>query len=104
MGKGKRYTQEYKKIIVDLYKSGMGLEKLSNEYGIVRLTIAGQVKDPREIKINENETITMKEFKELKKQMARIQEDNKVLHQRRVDPKKLWPYLQHKNRCFNSSH
>ncbi|WP_279230864.1 hypothetical protein [Clostridium paraputrificum] len=41
MGKGKRYTQEYKKIIVDLYKSGMGLEKLSNEYGIVRLTIAG---------------------------------------------------------------
>ena len=36
-------------------------------------------KNTREIKINENETITMKEFKELKKQMARIQEENEIL-------------------------
>lgn len=66
-------------MIVDLYKSGMGLAELSSEYGIARSTIAGWVKDTREIKINENETITMKEFKELKKQMARIQEENEIL-------------------------
>lgn len=87
-------------MIVDLYKYGMG----SSEYGIARSAIAGWAKDTREIKINENETITMKEFKELKKQTARIQEENEILHQRRAEPKKLWTYLQHKNRCFNSSH
>ncbi len=79
MGKGKRYTQEYKEMIVDLYKSGMGLAELSSEYGIARSTIAGWVKDTKEIKINENEIITMKEFKDLKKQMARIQEENEIL-------------------------
>jgi len=78
MGKGKRYTQEYKEMIVDLYKPGMGLAELSNEYIIARSTIAGWVKDTKEIKINENETITMKEFKELKKQMARIHEENEI--------------------------
>ena len=28
MGKGKRYDQEYKNMIVDLYKSGMSLAEL----------------------------------------------------------------------------
>ena len=36
MGKGKRYTQEYKDMIVDLYKSGMTLVELSKEYNIAR--------------------------------------------------------------------
>ena len=57
MGKGKRYTPEYKKMIVDLYKSGMGLAELSSEYGIARSTIAGWVKDTKEIKIYENEIL-----------------------------------------------
>ena len=34
MGKGRRYDQEYKNMIVDLFKSGMSLEELSSEYGI----------------------------------------------------------------------
>ena len=32
IGKEKRYTQEYKDMIVNLYKSGMILTELSNEY------------------------------------------------------------------------
>ena len=79
MSKGKRYTPEYKEMIVDLYKSGMGLAELSSEYGIARSTIAGWVKDTKKINIDGNESITMKEFKELKKQMAKIQEENEIL-------------------------
>lgn len=30
----RRYDQEYKDIIVDLYKSGMRLTELSSEYGL----------------------------------------------------------------------
>ena len=33
MGKDRRYDQEYKNMIVDLFKSGMSLAKLSSEYG-----------------------------------------------------------------------
>ena len=35
--------------------------------------------------------MTLKEFKQLKKEMARIKEENEIL-------KKLWPYLQPKIR------
>ena len=67
MVSGKRCDQEYKNMIVDLFKSGMSLAKLSSEYGIAKSTINGWIKDVKEIKIDENEVITLKEVKALKK-------------------------------------
>ena len=98
MGSGKRYDQEYKNMIVDLFKSGMSLAELNSEYGIAKSTINGWIKDVKEVKIDENEVMTLKEVKALKKEMARIKEENEILHQRRAEPKKLWPYLQQKIR------
>lgn len=60
MGSGKRYDQEYKNMIVDLFKSGMSLAELSSEYGIAKSTINGWVKDVKEVKIDENESMTLK--------------------------------------------
>ena len=79
MGKGRRYNQEYKNMIVDLFKSGMTLAELSSEYGIAKSTINGWIKDVKEIKVDENEVMTLKEVKELKKEMARIKEENEIL-------------------------
>ena len=67
MGKGRRYDQKYKNMIIDLFKSGMSLAELSSEYGIAKSTINGWIKDVKEVKVNENEIITLKEVKELKK-------------------------------------
>ena len=69
MGKGRRYDQEYKDMIVDLFKSGISLAELSSEYGIAKSTINGWIKDVKEIKVDENEVMTLKEVKELKKEM-----------------------------------
>ena len=79
MGKGRRYDQEYKDMIVELFKSGMSLAELSSEYGIAKSTINGGVKDVIEIKVEENEVMTLKEVKALKKEMARIKEENEIL-------------------------
>lgn len=79
MGKGRRYDQEYKDMIVELFKSGMSLAELSSEYGIAKSTINGWVKDVKEIKVDENEVMTLKEVKDLKKEMARIKEENEIL-------------------------
>ena len=79
MGNGRRYDQEYKNMIVDLFKSGMTLADLSSEYGIAKSTINGWIKDVKEIKVDENEVMTLKEVKELKKEMARIKEENEIL-------------------------
>ena len=79
MGKGRRYDQEYKDMIVELFKSGMSLAELSSEYGIAKSTINGWIKDVKEIKVDENEIMTLKEVKALKKEMARIKEENEIL-------------------------
>ena len=79
MGKGRRDDQEYKDMIVELFKSGMSLAELSSEYGIAKSTINGWVKDVKEIKVDENEVMTLKEVKALKKEMARIKEENEIL-------------------------
>ena len=80
MENGRRYDQEYKDIIVDLYKSGMSLAELSSEYDIAKSTINGQIKDVKEIKIDNNEVMTLKEVKTFKKEMARIKEENEILN------------------------
>ena len=98
MGKGRRYDQDYKDMIVDLFKSGMSVSEISSEYGIAKSTINGWIKDVKEIKVDENEVMTLKEVKQLKKEMARIKEENEILHQRRAKPKKHSPYSQQQNR------
>ncbi len=79
MGNGRRYDQEYKDMIVDLFKSGMSLSELNSKYGIAKSTINGWIKDVKEIKVDENEVITLKDIKALKKEMARIKEENEIL-------------------------
>lgn len=78
MGKGRRYDQEYKDIIVELFKSGMSLAELNSEYGIAKSTISGWIKDIKEIKVDENEVMTLKEIKALRKEMVRIKEENEI--------------------------
>ncbi|WP_300258294.1 helix-turn-helix domain-containing protein [Clostridium sp.] len=44
MGRGKKYTEGYKEMISDLYKSGMTISEISSEYGIAKSTINGWIK------------------------------------------------------------
>lgn len=37
----KKYTEDYKEMISDLYKSGMTIFEISSEYDIVKSTING---------------------------------------------------------------
>lgn len=63
-------------MIADLYKSGISLAELSSEYGIAKSTIAGLVKELKEVKVSDSEVITVKEVMILKKEIARIKEEN----------------------------
>ncbi|HAT4217979.1 helix-turn-helix domain-containing protein [Clostridium perfringens] len=44
MGRVKKYTEDYKDMIVDLFKPGMTISEISSEYGIAKSTINGSVK------------------------------------------------------------
>ncbi len=58
MGRGRRYSQEYKDMIVESVKSGRTVTEIGKEYGIANSTINGWVNKSREIKINDEEVIT----------------------------------------------
>jgi len=58
MGNSKIYINDYKEIIVNLYKSRMSLTELNSEYGIARSTINGWIKELKEIKFSEDEVVT----------------------------------------------
>lgn len=79
MGKGNRYTEDFKNTIIELYESGMSLAELNSEYGIAKSTIKSWVNSNKKIKIDENEEISAKEVLALKKEIAKIKEENEIL-------------------------
>ena len=62
---GTRYPEEFKRQIIDLYLSGKSVTELANEYGLVEQTIYRWKKlYAPTIKVDENQTISMKEYSE----------------------------------------
>lgn len=68
----RKYTDEFKNTIVELYNSGKSLAELSSEYGVSKSTINGWIKNLRPVATHEGEVITMKEYKALKTEIAKI--------------------------------
>lgn len=76
----KKYTDDFKQQIVDLYNTGnKSFPQLESEYGVAKSTISGWVKRLSPIKVSETETITMKEYKALQKQIKELQIENEIL-------------------------
>ena len=77
---GTRYPEEFKRQIIDLYLSGKSVTELANEYGLVEQTIYKWKKlYAPTIKVDENQTISMKEYKDLQKKMRELEMENEIL-------------------------
>ncbi len=61
-GNDKRYDENFKKMIVELYHSGSSVSDLEREYGVTKVTIYKWIKEYSEIEIDENTTVTKKGF------------------------------------------
>ena len=76
----KSYTLEFKQQIVDLYNAGgTSYPKLEREYGVNRSTPSNWVKQLSPIKVSEEETVTLKEYKALQKENQRLKIENEIL-------------------------
>ena len=77
---GKRYSEEFKRQIIDLYLSGKSVSELAEEYGLVEQTIYKWKKlYAPSITVDENKTISMKEYKDLQKKMHELEMENEIL-------------------------
>ena len=76
MAKRKKYDENFKKMVVELYQSGQSVEQLGAEYGLSTQTIYRWIKlytQNYEIGMTEAEMLVMK------KEMARMQEEITIL-------------------------
>lgn len=76
----KFYTPEFKQQIVDLYNSGQySYPQLEREYGVSRSVMSNWVKQLSPIKTAEGETVTLKEYIALQKEIQRLKIENEIL-------------------------
>ncbi len=76
---GKKYNEDFKKMIVDLYNSGNSAKDLSSEYGVSEVTIYAWIKKFSPIQTEDGEIVTTDEIAKMKKQMLKLQEENEIL-------------------------
>lgn len=75
----KKYTEEFKNTIVDLYNSGKSLADLSSEYAVSKSTITGWVKKNKPVTVDKNTTITAAEYQAMIKKNKQLEEEIEIL-------------------------
>ena len=80
MNTGKRYDEDFKKTIVNLYNSGnKTISELKREYGLSNVSIYKWIKDYSPITTDDGNTTNNKEISQLKKELARTKEELEIL-------------------------
>lgn len=82
--KGKRYTKEFKKQIVELINNGKSPMEIVKEYNIARSTVNKWVKDYNSsgsFKAKDNRTDEENELMKLRKENQRLKMENDILKQ-----------------------
>ena len=72
----KKFDEDFKKTILDLNQSGQSVEELAEQYGIATQTI---YRWKKLYTTNEATGMTEAEILAMKKEMARMQEENTIL-------------------------
>jgi transposase len=75
----KKFNEDFKKMVVDLYRSGSLVKHLSSEYGVSEVTIYKWIKRYSPVDLEDGTSITPDDFNKLQKQILRLQEENEIL-------------------------
>lgn len=76
----KRYTEEFKRQIIDLYLAGKPIAQLAEEYGLIEQTIYKWKKlYAPSIEVNDEQSVSLKDYKELQKKIQQLEMENEIL-------------------------
>lgn len=73
-----RYSDEFKAMIVELYRNGKTPSEIMSEYGLGKTALYKWVNERREITV-ENETMTALDIKKFKNRIRELEEENEIL-------------------------
>lgn len=71
-----KYTIDFKRTIVNLYRGGKTFAQLTSEYGIGKGTLSSWIKLFSEVKIDDCNILTAMQIKELQKRNDLLEEEN----------------------------
>lgn len=74
----KRYNQEFKTTVVELYRSGTSVSQLSSEYGVSEVTIYKWIKQLSPIEGTTQE-LTVSDVEEIQKENLRLKQELEIL-------------------------
>ncbi len=75
----KSYIEEFKKTLVDLINNGKSIAEVSREYGVATSNLVGWKKLYTKLSPEADETMTLAEFKRMKKEYESIKEECEIL-------------------------
>ena len=76
---GKRYNDDFRKMIVELHNSGQSVKDLSSEYGVSEVTIYNWIKKFNPIELEDGSSITPDDYMKLQKKMLKLEQENDIL-------------------------
>ncbi|APP13771.1 hypothetical protein BSG92_15845 (plasmid) [Lactiplantibacillus plantarum subsp. plantarum] len=79
MGKYNRYDDEFKQNLVNLYQSGKTQTDIAKEYGVSASALTRWVKQFSEVRLDDNQILTVQQIKQLQKRNAKLEEENLIL-------------------------
>lgn len=79
MSTGKRYDEDFKRTLVDLYHNGKTQVSLVKEYGVSQTALSKWIKQYSTVETEDGEVLTARQIKELQQRNARLEEENLIL-------------------------
>lgn len=79
MSTGKRYDDDFKRTLVDLYHNGKTQSSLVKEYGVSQTALTKWIKQYSTVETENGEVLTAKQIQELQKRNAQLEEENLIL-------------------------
>ena len=76
---GKRYNDDFRKMVVDLSRSGQSVKELSSEYGVSEVTIYARIKKFSPVELEDGSPVTPDNYAKMQKEMLKLQQENEVL-------------------------
>ena len=78
--KSPRYSEEFKKTIVNLHQNGKSYAEIEQEYGVSHSALVSEwIKQYSVVKLDDDTLITAEQIKALQKRNAQLEEENLIL-------------------------
>ncbi|KST90021.1 Mobile element protein [Lactococcus lactis subsp. lactis] len=75
----KRYDEEFKQSLVNLYQTGKTQSELCKDYGVSQTALSKWIKQFSQVKLEDNTVMIAKQIQELQKRNVQLEEENLIL-------------------------